>query len=331
MKSEELRVLVQSNIEALFEQESYKNYLIQSGYTCGYDFINKFLIYFQNKHSTEVKSDLDWREHGRIVLSTANPIWILMPIYKTAYRDVETCKLIKSEDLSILEIQQALEYGLIAKEKYLIKMSTSQVYDIADTKVIQEGSKDEANKQIKLSSLYSMCSDTCNMKVSISSGVTHYDQKTNHLVIGNDTIENKVSTIVNCIATYLVNVRISKIETYANDDVDKHLENLTNISEVNRRFMAQSIAYAVLARFGIRAEIEDEFKGIEDIYKWFSSSDINIEQLYDVMDSIENIKDFMIESVIKTHRISSEAADKAEKFLNVLEANAAMQMIKSGI
>ena len=336
MDANSLKILLKNNIGMLFEPENYSSYIKQSIRIPGYDFMNRFLIFFQNRKATDVKNDIAWSDVGRALIESSKPIWVIIPIYKSVYVDLESGRELKQNELTITEITQALDFGIIQRQKSIVNFESTTIYDINDTKII-EASKAETydnkikKKNIKLSILCDLCTQTCGIKISGTNVATYYDKESNTLYVGKDTGLAKASAIIEILVTCMIERLNSNYELSTSELTSKTFNNKLELSEENRRFITESVLYAVYNYIGISNKYTFDY--VKEIYGDMSSTEDSMNELVNKMNCIDYItynilSKFNSRSADSTSKIM--VIEKAERLLDIIEANNVMHIIKGG-
>lgn len=333
-----LRILIENNIGMVFSSDNYTNYLKQGMYIHGYDFMNRFLIFFQNRKATDVKDEIAWAECGRKISESNNQILILIPVYSTKYIDKETGKELEnssSENLTPMEINKAVELGILERKKETIKAESTAVYDIDDTITFDEVLLKEYEeaikvKSLKISMLCDMCKKLCKATISTTAnGKTIYKTENNTLYISKENSTSNASAIIKILVTCMVNESIREYNEKAIGNDSIAIRDRLEIKEVHERLIIESILYTVYNNLGIKCNYTLDY--VNQIYNEVEGSEVIIW----IMDCIERIKDDIICSLTRKDNAKSEskilAIKKAEQLLSILEANSARMLINKGL
>lgn len=337
MDANSLKILLKNNVGMLFESENYSDYIKQTISVEGYDFMNRFLIFFQNRRATDVKGELAWSELGRAVIESNKPIWVIVPVYRSVYINIETEAELKNNELSLTEIIQALELGLIQRQKSIVDFESTMVYDIGDTRIINEAQAEEyetysKKKNIKLSTLCDLCKQTCDMQIASNDGDTYYSSEYNTIYIGKDSGVNKASAIVKILVGCLIERLTNNYELYTGELDSMASENKLVLDDINRRFIEDSVMYAVYNYMGINVEYAFEY--IKEVYQEVVESERNMTELINKLNCIEYLTDSIL-SKFNSGNIDSTSKilvmKKAERLLDIIEANNVMLLLRGGI
>lgn len=307
MNIENLQSLYVNNINRLFVQSNFMEIASHSNDIQGYSFINRFLIYIQNKYCTNVKSEMSWQLDNRVVNDGAIPMGIITPILHTKYIDVSSKKDINSNELSPEEFNKAIALGIIEKETSIIDIKCTLVYDIRDTQGINNDTNNINTRKIKLSTILELLQSLGVNVVKKDINETTYDNSTNTIIIGEDELSNKVSV---CIDTLTI----------------KYIEQTKkgiDLSESEIKLIRDYAIYAVCTYFNIKSNIDFSYmQGLEYVYM-----NDKLDKLIEALDNIEyilntnifNAEDDLGYTIDEEHK--TYIAHKATILLNILEAN----------
>lgn len=304
MDLQDLQELYSDNLYKIFDRERFEQIANHSTDIQDYSFINRVLIYLQNPDSLNARSDEAWQIQGRIINQDAKPISILEAVQNVHYIDTETGEYIDKSELTPLELRKAIELGMITKEVDIIKLKSSNIYDINDTTEIEGQSNSIGiNRRFKLSSLLKLA-ESIGLNVEKSeNGLTSFDRGANTLKIGSDSLEDKVIIIIEALIRNLI---YSTHDTL--DFVDSDLE-----------LVVWYTSYAVCTYYGIDTTLSLESTTL-------SESD---EQQDLIVTLLEVAEQFMQEYIfnspadgnINITHISNNKAKRAALLLSILEAN----------
>ena len=243
----------------------------------GLGFLNRILIYIQNRYSRFVMDETSWYVLGRRINKNASKIYIVEPKYVTKYTDAQTGVKLDKVDLSQMELNNAIKYGIINRKTFISNLSVTFVYDIKDTWIFDTDEYSDFVKKskygLKISDLLYMMESIHGIRCVELEGSSRIDLDNKTLYISsNDTFEDKLDIIIK-----MINSIISK--AYKGKTTDKIEELCNRITEESIKSIIPK--YAVdKARFNIISEIdtsqEDDIKMLLDriSYQYDSIDDI---------------------------------------------------------
>lgn len=323
MNTDSLYRLYSNNINTILNTETLS---VLSNYTnriYGYNFINRLLIYIQNKYANCVMSENQWISVGRILKDKPNPIWIIDNCTNVKYVDSDTKKDISIDELSSVELIQALKLNVIQKETFVTGLKSIPVYSIKDTKIGNSGESSIDEKytyDIKLSTLLDVISNELNIKCKKSDMNSAYNIMDNTLYIGADSIENHVKAMGDAVYSLI------DFNNIVNDLVDN--KKLTakfvyRVMDLGNIFINESLKTLVIPDYFVDKAKFDDLNRIGDM------SDLEISSFIEIFNSIYELVDNVICRVIPKNISSDIKLRKAAELLSILEANDTIQRIKN--
>lgn len=309
MDIENLKTLYLNNINRIFIPENFKELASHSNDIQGYSFMNRVLLYIQNKYSTEVKSEPSWQLENRAVNDNAVPMGIITPVIETKYTDASTGRAIKISELNQSEFAKAIMLGIINKETTIVDIKCTLVYDIRDTFSNTEQIRKKTDRKIKLSTLLELLSSIGIDVRKNDNNETTFDINTNTLKIGYDSLNSKIEKCIDTLA-------IKYIEQ-ANESIE--------FSNLENKFIREYTVYAVCTYFGITSSIN--FNYIQELYEIYKSDINRLDIIIEVLDDIEHM---LSSNIFNSDDPSGYAADEGHKtyiahkaaiLLSILEAN----------
>lgn len=333
MDVKSLMILINNNSSDIFKAKEYKEYLNKMDCLIGLDFINKFLVLFQNRLATDVNSELGWAAKGRILRDINSPIYILVPNYRNRYIDVASGDEVSRLDLNTFELDRAVKLGLIKKEVSLIDFKSTIVYNITDTRVVNEQLNDRytnSNKMtsIKTSKLLKLGYSVCGYRIVKGKNETSYDIETNTITVGEEQVIDKITAIIDIIIRCMVSRMDKEYRLYTIDDEDITYKNRLSIEGIHKRLLIESAVYATCKILGI--QLYTDFEYISRI-----NIDKDKEILIDILNSVDNIV-YTVTRIFKDDtelRVSLDITEieKAESLLDIMEANFTRLAITGGV
>lgn len=301
---ENLLDLVYNKTDVVINSDNFKSLMQANIKLCGYDFLNKILIYLQNNKASDVKSAYEWQTLGRRVKENALQIGIIIPKTSVEYIDTATGEKISTSDMdmSAFEIKKACESGLLERVEDVDGFDVSIVYDINATEIVDVTKGNLASKQCGITNSISI-RDICEI-VSKSTGLkikwaesNKYDSLGNTVYLCADSFENVVKTLAEYTATYFVDNIYSYIQEEASDS--------------SLKFVRNCLAYSICELFNVKYS-SDNF-GIE---KLSGSELLSILHIVDTL--MSNVLDNIRYKDIDDKIININKVHEAEKLLNLL-------------
>ena len=333
MRAESLKILLKNNMDMVFQPENYEEYIKQVATIRGYNFLNRCLIFIQNRKSTDVRSEMSWAEAGRKINETNNPIHILVPVYRTSYIDTETTEEVTDPKLTPIELNQAVMLGILKRNREIIDFKSTLVYDIQDTTEIEGSYKDNGNnRNIKLSNLCRLGKQLCGMNISNKTKKTYYDSSNRTLYVGKEREISQLPTLIEVIVKSLVD-RIDenyRLNTMESDD--EQLENMPKIDGIHRRIIEDSVVYAICYGLGVKPKIDLSIS--ERLYEESIGDEHKMDRVQKTMDCVGSLVDIVVYTGMGVEKKDQESEiDKfrrAEQLLDIIEANYTLWKIKNG-
>lgn len=141
MKYDEIKKLLEDNINSILDEDKYKKFLNTMGNFHNYSLNNQILIYIQMPTAFKVAGYHKWHEMGRQVVKKG-AIGIIAPNIGNRYIDTKTGEYLKKGELSKSELKKAIDSGLVRVSKECIGYYGVNVFDISQTQRI-DGKEDE--------------------------------------------------------------------------------------------------------------------------------------------------------------------------------------------
>jgi hypothetical protein len=290
----------------------------------GYNFINRILIYIQNKYATALKGEAGWQTIGRVVKSKNSPIWVLDNILKVEYIDPKTNEVITDLDLNISEVDEAVKVGVIKKEVNIEGIRIIPVFNIKDTELFDAYSykeyrtQEKEKRELKISELLKIAKKDFDITCVKTQRKSYF--KNNKLYIGVDGYTGKVEAITEAI--YSKVGLESNIESFKSDyDVDDNKLNI--IMSVCKAIFVESVKSYCLIDYNVE---RTSFKIVEELD--FSNNDI-LQCFMQAASYIYDVIEELICLLNPTNRVISESSlRKAEELLNILEAHEALSRLR---
>lgn len=302
----------------IFTEDAYKEYLRATA-KLSYNFINKFLIHFQNRGVTDVRSEIDWLAVDRAVSKVNNPIYIIEPVNKSCYIDATTGKEVETDGLGFDDLSKALKLGIIKREKENIGFTSAIVYDIKDTE--SDGiNMAEPEHKIKISEMCAICIKLdSKLVVDTNARTSMYNEKENKLSIGSDSTINKAEAAIRCFSTLLIKQK-------ARSMLDKSKADIQAIEQL----AFESVVVTVAAYYNI--DIKSDLSCVNKLCEHGDMTEDVMHRLVGIMDFVEDCRETALKllDVGYSNRkmYAQSKIDKAEKLLNILEAHETFLKLK---
>ena len=306
MNIEQLQSLYINNVENIFKPDNFKNIASHSSNIQGYSFLNRALIYIQNRYATNVKSEEAWALKGKVIKDKAVPIGVVIPITETKYFDESTGDQVNATTLTPIEFSNAVKLGIIHKETVVTDIKSNIVYDITDTENTDVASGDNTRK-IKVSALYELL-NSMGISVEKSDSIeTSFDYENMTLLVGEDDSTSKIKCC---------------IEAFVEICLEHLLEDIV-LEDQEIRMIKDYGVYAASTYYGIPLDIDFDY--ISDFAIHYANDTDSLELIIEVLDNVEQlITDYILnatEQNIEDENHKTYIAHKAAILLNILEAN----------
>ena len=292
-----------SNALDTVEFDDIKFILSKSNNLGRYDAINRFLIQKQfGDKAFDIRTEQEWFNIGRKIREKTKPIFIIYYEFEQKYIDTETGTDFENKDLNRIEIQKALEYGIIKKETRNINFKISNCFDISQTVRIDKTTEEAYNipkVKCNISDMLEFIHNRYGIEVEESSDC-YFSTKQKKLYIKSNNFEDEYRAIADCIINC--------------EDIEKHLkDNELAVSNNNIAFIKDAVQYTLESIYGgtgfnTEAEIDSsdilKLLSIVDYISYFPISLMEFEGNYCTESSTDSIS----------------IQEKAEVLLNIYEA-----------
>lgn len=310
METVEISKLFQDNIDKVLTPSKYKHIIKRDNNLSRFDILNRILIEIQYPNAFDVRTAEEWIIDNRNIKSKSNGINIILPMYSYSYIDAENGNEININDLTLDELNAAIQHGVVHKKENLETTCVQQLYDIRQTVSI-DGSKYEVQKpDLKSSSIISIFKNITDCGIQYSD-ITYYSKSKNVLTVSKQNYSELAVSLVDILVDFYLN--IIKKEEYS-----------TELSEYDMDLVKYTLQYSLDTLF--RDNRDCEF----DIVRHTSTDKILL--ILNITDSIiggisESIN--YSNSTINKDAVSSiETLKKAEALLNIMEANNISKIMK---
>lgn len=310
METVEISKLFQDNIDKVLTPSRYKHIIKRDNNLSRFDILNRILIEIQCPNAFDVRTSEEWIIDNRNIKTKSKGINIVLPMYSYKYIDAENGKEININDLTLDELNAAIQHGVVHKEELLETTCIQQLYDIRQTVSI-DNSKYEIQKPIlKSSSIIGMFKNItgCNIQYS---DITYYSKSKNILTVSKQNYNELAVNLVDILVDFYLN--IIKNEEYS-----------TELSEYDTDLLKYTLQYSFDTL--LRDNRDCEF----DIVRHTSTDKLLL--ILNISDSIigsisENIK-YSNSTINRDAASSIETLKKAEALLNIMEANNISKIMK---
>ena len=292
MNIEELVQMYNRKLHKLKDENFYKNILTYNNNLGRFNIINRILIRVQNKQAIDVKTLEEWSIEGRNVSKDAKPIYLIHPIFKIKYISTKTDKEVENMDLNPIEINKALELGIITKIEDVSDLDKQIVYDISDTKSFD-------NRKYSIDKTVISAENILN-SISLLTG--------REIVIANSDKFNK----------NFINIKNYKNITDLCINLSKIVANIyaDTVDIKCKELFIKSLQYSICSVFNVKYDVQ-----ITEL------DDLELNNIILVADNVNNII-FKLKSLVDTSNnkefidatVKLNKVHKAEIILNMMEA-----------
>jgi len=303
VKADILIQKIENNIDTILNENKYREFLNIVGRFHNYSMLNQLLITLQMPDAHKVAGYGAWNDFGRKVKEGSRGIPILAHKFTNVYIDVESGNRLKRNQMTKAELNRAIEFGLVKKEKVRSGFMGVYVFDISQTTVIDaETEIDDSNTKGDHASVEDI--------INVMQGITKDNM---------DTIE------------YTGDVKTARISVQEAvrlliDEVIKD-----GLNGEDKEVVAKSVAYVIM--YCINIDISDYKLGfINDWAKNNADTDGYKEKLKIIFEGINKVTrelmDTIDEGIGKLDKYSSEIDSRivkeelADDLLTLLEARA---------
>lgn len=313
METVEISRLFQDNINKVLTPSGYKHIIRRDNNLSRFDILNRILIEIQHPNAYDVRTSEEWLIDNRNVKNKSKGISIMLPVYSYKYIDTETGKEIDTNDLTLDELNAAIQHNVVHRQDSLETTCVKQLYDIRQT-ISLDNSKYEVSKpMIKSSSIISMFQIITGCTVE-HGDVTYYSKSKNILTVSKQKYTELAASLVDALVEFLIKTAINDVCN--NKDIE--------FSEYDIDLIKYTLQYSLDTL--LRDNRDCEF----DIVRHTNTDKILL--ILNIVDSIvsgisENIE--YKNSNINRDAVSSiETLKKAEALLNMMEANNINKIMK---
>ena len=305
MEIAELRDLLHNNIKLITDVDKYKKIISRSNNLKNFDLINKVLVLSQCDNAVDIKTEDCWLLDGRKLNSKAKPIYLIAPVIKYSYIELETGETVDLTTITSDELNKALEYNLIEKTETIDDLYTIKVYDIRDTVSASDTEYVYKRKTTNSKELLEITENIMNVDIVLCED-DFYSKQDKTIYLSKKPFRSLVYTLSRYISQFIIDV-------YNEECTDNSIYNNKYLFKLLKETVTYSI-YTLLS--------DDNTVGLDFDFDLLDTLDytsvlevINLADL--LVDNIEIINGTHSEAITDIHKIK-----KADALLNVLEANA---------
>ena len=315
--AEILREMCGNKLNTIFKPEEFKRFACHFGSIQRYSFLNRLIIYTQNNNRSDIREASAWVRLGRKVSEKALPIYVVDENTEFKYIDSES-KEINLSDINLEELEAAIKLGVVKKVLDDTELKLIKVYDISDTfeasRCVQVNypkfSVDTLYKYIQNSGL--------NPSVGVDSkGISEskYDISNNTLLISKDIGYKAVGICIDIVFTIC----------------ERKINSIIGNCEISKELIKKYIKYSVLTYFGMNGQADEvDFYEVDQVFIKCSNGE-NLAVLINIFNTVEEslYELFSVESAISN--FDEYTLNRANKLLNILEANYRLMKIEGSI
>lgn len=313
MDTHEIKDIFNKGLDMISNPNDYKNIINMRNNLYRLDTINRILVYAQNKNAFDIKSRAEWSIQCRDIMKRQKPIYLIIPRYKTEYIDSESGEELINSDLSVDELNRALEYGVVIKKESILNTDIETFYDIRQTKSLN-GNKYNINKPIlSTKKVLELLINITNCSIE-ESELDYYSNNENKLYIS----KQSYSSIVNTVSKIIRDYYIKKLS-------DNNVIDTSEFSEYDNELLNSTIIYSIKTLLCVN-NYNDNFDIVRNTSKKRLLDILNINNII-IIDIAEQLDFNNIESnsdLIHNNLIIK----KAEVLLNIMEANNINKIMK---
>lgn len=313
METVEISKLFQDNINKVLTPNGYKHIIRRDNNLSRFDILNRILIEIQYSNAYDVRTSEEWLIDNRSVKTNSKGISIMLPVYSSKYIDAETGEEININDLTLDELNAAIQHNVVLRKDSLETTCIKQLYDIRQTISLDNSKYTVSKPIIKSSSIINMFQAVTGCTVEYGD-MTYYSKSKNILTVSKQKYTDLATNLVDILVDFYIKTAINNVCN--DDDID--------FSEYDIDLIKYTLQYSIDTL--LRDNRDCEF----DIVRHTSTDKLLL--ILNIIDSIisgisENIE--YNNSNISRDAVSSiETLKKAEALLNIMEANNISKIMK---
>ena len=271
--------------------------LNRSNNLVGYDYLNRIILYIQYKNAFDVRTAEQWELDGFNVKKDSKPLYIVKAKYKSKYIRTKTGDIIDDLDLTPIEINSAIKYGIIHKENCIDKVETSCVFDIRQLN-LDKDYKDKINRKLSKKDVINVFKGITGYTV-VESEENYVSKSRKQLFIKKGTYKEIVITIANELSTFFIeNSNIS-------------------IDNVDKKFLHKALIYSIETLFLVDNPTSFIDEANNDTYKILEVFNIVDAYMYEINKILYNNN--IINNI--DSNAESDYINKVNLILNIMESN----------
>ena len=334
---------LEDNLDTIFDEGKYEEFLSYMARFHRYSLFNQLLILMQRPDAFKVAGYKRWIEEGRQVKKGEKAIGILAPRLYNVYVNAKTGERIEKGSMSRAEINKALAMGIVKKEKRRVGFIGVNVFDIGQTVPIN--GEDETNEvRMSIEGLKGSFKDLERLKDAIrlatgadititnelgSLEVMGYYSKDSNEIVLRDLGDVQIAKTLIHEGGHAIAKRLTKDGKVIPLGADTKPEDLLVFSKDDEEVVVESAAYAVMQALGM--DVSDySFGYIRNWATAYKEEKEGKETLLNNLKYISIITSEILKAVEEVFGVSGEEEDdtavkeeKAEDMLSMLEANTA--------
>ena len=192
-------------------EKAYNDALLMNNNLIRFDALNRIIIALQSDSVYDLRTPEEWNIDTRKLMKDAKPLYIIAPKYSIKYISTHDGRELKSGELTVDELNKALQYNIVKRDSQLSSLFTIPMYDIKQT-VSMIDEKYHVNKP-KLSSVE---------LIKIFTGITgssielcdsdYYSINEKEAFIKKGDYQEIAEKIVGFLLKYLENTKLDKLK-----------------------------------------------------------------------------------------------------------------------
>lgn len=313
METVEISKLFQDNISKVLTPSGYKHIIKRDNNLSRFDILNRILIEIQYPNAYDVRTSEEWLIDNRNVKNNSKGIDIILPVYSSKYIDTETGEEININDLTLDELNAAIQHNVVLRKDSLETTCVKQLYDIRQTMSLDNSKYAVSKPIIKSSSIISMFQIITGCTVEYGD-ITYYSKSKNILTVSKQKYTELAVSLVDILVDFYIKTAIHDVCN--NNDID--------FSEYDIDLIKYTLQYSLDTL--LRDNRDCEFDAVRH-----TSTD-KLLLILNIVDSIvsgiaENIE-YKNSNISRDAVSSIETLKKAEALLNIMEANNISKIMK---
>ena len=313
----ELTNLIQNNSDKITSMAGYKAILNRGNNLIRFDVLNRILIYLQLENAFDLKTVDEWAIVGRRIRNNQNPVFIILPKYKTTYIETDTGRSINESDLTPDELLKALEYNIVRREDNIETVYKIALYDIRQTIKTNDTEYNINKPVLNSSSVLQLLSDVTGATIEVCDE-DYYSVSSNAIFICKKQYKELASTVSKFLVKYIMSYKLEDIliNTLGIQSND--------LSKYEMTLLENSLDYTLCTLLATESSVDLSY--LQHV-------------TYDNIINILNVVDSAISEIIKYIKFTDNdnsldaittitKLHKAEVILDVMEANSINKIMK---